>query len=91
MPNWAGRGNANQWLANARAAGYTVTSTPKAGAVGISMAGVWGHAVWVEAVSGNRVYISQYNARNAATGYLPGQYSEQWVDQGMYTYIYFGG
>ncbi len=89
MPNWAGRGNANQWLSNARAAGYTVSHTPKAGAVGISLAGVYGHAVWVEAVSGNRVYISQYNARNAATNYQPGQYSEQWVDQGMYTYIYF--
>lgn len=89
MPNWAGRGNANQWLSNARAAGYTVSHTPKAGAVGISLAGVYGHAVWVEAVSGSRVYISQYNARNAATNYQPGQYSEQWVDQGMYTYIYF--
>ncbi|MBR0482613.1 CHAP domain-containing protein [Candidatus Saccharibacteria bacterium] len=89
MPNWAGRGNANQWIANARQAGYTVSNTPKPGAVGISMAGRWGHAVWVEAVSGNRVYISQYNARNAATGYVAGQYSEQWVDQGMYQYIYF--
>lgn len=89
MPNWAGRGNANQWLANARAAGYTVTTTPKVGAVGISLGGIYGHAVWVEAVSGNRVYISQYNARNAATNYLPGEYSEQWVDKGMYTYIYF--
>ena len=89
MPNWAGRGNANQWIANARAAGYQVSSTPKVGSVGISMAGTYGHAVWVEAVNGNRVYISQYNARNAATGYLPGQYSEQWVDQGMYQYIYF--
>lgn len=89
MPNWAGRGNANQWLSNARAAGYTVSSTPKVHSVGISLAGVYGHAVWVEAVSGNRVYISQYNARNAATNYQPGEYSEQWVDQGMYTYIYF--
>ena len=90
MPYWGGRGNAKQWIANARAAGYTVTNIPKRGAVGITTAGTYGHAVWVEAVSGNRVYISQYNYRNAATGYRAGEYSEQWVDKGMYTYIYFG-
>lgn len=89
MPYWGGRGNAKQWPANARAAGYTVSSTPKVGSVGISMGGAYGHAVWVEAVSGNRVYISQYNARNAATNNRAGEYSEQWVDQGMYQYIYF--
>ena len=90
MPYWGGRGNAKQWPANARAAGYTVSNIPKVGTVGISTGGAYGHAVWVEAVSGNRVYISQYNARNAATGYRAGEYSEQWVDQGMYQYIYFG-
>lgn len=89
MPYWGGHGNAKQWPANARAAGYTVSSTPKPGSVGISMGGAYGHAVWVEAVSGNRVYISQYNARNAATNNRAGEYSEQWVDQGMYQYIYF--
>ena len=91
MPYWGGRGNAKQWIGNARAAGYKVSSIPKPGTVGISTGGAYGHAVWVEAVSGTRVYISQYNYRNAATGYQPGQYSEQWVDQGMYQYIYFGG
>ena len=91
MPYWGGRGNAKQWIGNARGAGYKVSSIPKPGTVGISTSGTYGHAVWVEAVSGTRVYISQYNYRNAATGYQPGQYSEQWVDQGMYQYIYFGG
>ncbi|MCQ2570816.1 MAG: CHAP domain-containing protein [Candidatus Saccharibacteria bacterium] len=90
MPYWGGRGNAKQWPANARAAGYTVSNIPKVGTVGISTGGAYGHAVWVEAVSGNRVYISQYNYRNAATGYRAGEYSEQWVDKGMYQYIYFG-
>jgi surface antigen len=90
MPYWGGRGNAKQWPANARAAGYTVSSIPKVGSVGISTSGAYGHAVWVEAVSGNRVYISQYNYRNAATNYKAGEYSEQWVDAGMYQYIYFG-
>ena len=90
MPYWGGRGNAKQWPANARAAGYTVSNVPRVGAVGISTGGAYGHAVWVEAVAGNRVYISQYNYRNAATNYQAGEYSEQWVDQGMYQYIYFG-
>ena len=89
MPYWGGRGNANQWLANARAAGYTVTSTPKAGAVGISNAGPWGHAVWVEDVTEKGVHISQYNARNEATAWRSGEYSEDWVSASMYTYIYF--
>ena len=89
MPYWGGKGNPKQWPANARAAGYAVSNTPKVGAVGISMGGAYGHAVWVEAVSGNRVYVSQYNAINAATNNTAGEYSEQWVDQGMYQYIYF--
>ena len=86
MPYWGGNGNANQWLNNARAAGYKVTSVPKPGAVGISMGGPWGHAVWVEAVSGNRVHISQYNYRING---VPGMYSEMDVNASAYTYIYF--
>ena len=84
MPYWGGRGNANQWISSAISDGYKVSSVPRAGTVGISMSGPWGHAVWVEAVSGNRVYVSQYNYPYA------GEYSEQWVDSGMYQYIYFG-
>ena len=93
MPYWGGRGNANQWPANARAAGITVSSVPKAGTVGIDTSGYYGHAVWVEAVSndGSQVYISQYNAWNAATNYSWGEYSEQWVGAGAFVYIYFGG
>ena len=89
MPYWGGHGNAKQWPANARAAGYVVSSTPKPGSVGISMDGPYGHAVWVEAVSGDSVYISQYNSANAATGYRKGEYSEQWVGKGAFQYIYF--
>ncbi len=84
MPYWGGRGNANRWPANARAAGYTVTSVPKPGAVGISMSGPYGHAVWVEYVSGDYVHVSQYN-------WTRGEYSEMTVHKGMFQYIYFGG
>ncbi len=84
MPYWGGRGNANQWLRNARAAGYTVTNVPKPGAVGISLNGPYGHAVWVEYVSGDQVHVSQYN-------WTRGEYSEMTVHKGMFQYIYFGG
>ncbi len=84
MPYWGGRGNANQWIRNARAAGYTVSSVPKPKTVGISMNGPYGHAVWVEYVSGNDVHVSQYN-------WTRGQYSEMTVNKGMFQYIYFGG
>lgn len=89
MPYWGGRGNASQWPGNARAAGYTVSNVPRARSVGISMSGPYGHAVWIEAVSGNRVYISQYNYANEATNWLPGDYSEQWMDASAFVYIYF--
>jgi surface antigen len=83
MPYWGGKGNANQWINNARAAGYLVTSEPRAGYVGISLSGPYGHAVWVEWVSGNQVHVSQYN-------WTRGEYSEMTVNKGMFTYIYFG-
>ena len=86
MPYWGGRGNAKQWPANARAAGFKVSSTPKVGSVGISYSGPYGHAVWVERVSGSRVYISQYNY-----GYPKGTYSEMWINASAFVYIYFGG
>ena len=83
MPYWGGRGNANQWLNNARAAGYLVTTEPKPGYVGISLSGPYGHAVWVEWVNGNQVHVSQYN-------WTRGEYSEMTVNKAMFTYIYFG-
>ncbi len=62
MPYWGGRGNANQWPANARAAGIPVDGNPKVGDVAISMAGYYGHAMYVEAVNGDgSIFISQYN------------------------------
>lgn len=63
MPYWGGRGNANQWPANARAAGIPVDGNPRVGDVAISTSGFYGHAMYVEAVLGNgKVRVSQYNA-----------------------------
>jgi surface antigen/peptidoglycan hydrolase CwlO-like protein len=91
MPYWGGKGNANQWLASAKAAGIPTGTVPKVGSVGVNNSGPWGHVVWVEAVNGNKVYISQYNSANAATNWKSGEYSEMWVNATAYDgFIYFG-
>lgn len=92
MPYWGGIGNANQWPTNAYNLGIPVLYSPKANTVGIMMSGYYGHAVWIEAVSddGSQVYISQYNAWNAATNYTWGEYSEQWAPASSFVYLDFG-
>lgn len=91
MPHWGGRGNANQWPGNARAAGIGTGSTPRAGSVGVIMSGQYGHVVWVESVNSNgTINISQYNYFNAG-GSGWGNYSEMYnVSPSAYdVYIYF--
>lgn len=83
MPYWGGVGNANQWIRDARAAGIATGPTPQAHAVAISMSGYYGHAMWVEKVSGDMIYVSQYNYD------LRGHYSEMWLNGSYLTYIYF--
>lgn len=83
MPYWGGRGNANEWPGNARAAGIPVDGNPRVGDVAISMSGYYGHAMYVEAVDGNRVYVSQYNYS------VRGEYSEMWVNIGSLQFIHF--
>jgi surface antigen len=83
MPYWGGRGNANQWPASAQADGVPTGSTPKVGSVAISMSGAYGHAMWVEQVNGNQIYVSQMNFD------LAGSYSEMWVNGSNFTYLYF--
>ncbi len=72
MPYWGGIGNANEWPRNARAAGIRVDTNPAPGSIAISMAGFYGHSMYVEAVNGDKIYIQQYNQQ------LDGQYSEGW-------------
>lgn len=91
MPYWGGVGNANQWPGNARAAGIPVSKSPRAGSVGVIMAGQYGHVVWVESVNGDgTINISQYNYFNAG-GSGWGHYSEMYnVSPGAYDwYIHF--
>lgn len=90
MPYWGGRGNANQWPGNARAAGMTVSTVPRAGSTGVIMAGAYGHIVWVESVNANgTINISQYNEYNAG-GSGWGHYSERYnVPASTYNYYIY--
>ena len=84
--NW---GHANMWPDSARRAGFSTGSTPRAGSAGVISAGKYGHIVWVEAVEGDYVVISQYNYFNAG-GSGWGHYSKMRVPASTYdTYIYF--
>ena len=83
MPHWGGRGNANQWPNNARAAGIPVDGDPKVGDVAVSTAGYYGHVMYVEAVGGGKVYVSQYNY------HVNGEYSEMWVSASGLQFIHF--
>lgn len=56
-----GLGNARNWYANARARGYSVGKTPRAGAVMVTTESYWGHVAYVESVSGNSVYVTEMN------------------------------
>lgn len=63
-------GSAKNWIYSAPAS--WVYRDPKPGDVAITTGGTWGHAMYVEQVDGNRIYVSQYNQQ------LTGQYSTQW-------------
>ena len=82
-------GNANMWPSSARSAGFSTGSTPRAGSAAVISAGAYGHIVWVDAVDGSDVIISQYNYWNAG-GSGWGHYSKMRVSASTYdTYIYF--
>jgi peptidoglycan DL-endopeptidase CwlO len=88
MPYWGGIGNADQWPGDARAYGIPTGATPRVDSVAIGTNRYWfgsiGHAMWVEAVSGNKILVSQMNFGG------PGQYSEMWIDSSLIdTFIYF--
>lgn len=70
MPYWGGRGNANQWPGNTSSKG----KSPRVGSVAVAYWGYYGHTMYVEAVSGNQVYVSQYNYG------IRGEYSEMWIN-----------
>ncbi len=64
-------GNARDWVAAAYAHGVPVFRNPEPGDIAISTSGYWGHAMYVESVSGGTFNTSEYNT------YLNGQLSYQ--------------
>lgn len=88
MPYWGGSGNANQWPADATAAGIPIGTVPKVGSVAIYMGGAgdpWGHAMWVKSIHGNMITVQQYNL------YYDGKYYKTTINSSGLIYIYFGG
>lgn len=57
----SGWGNARNWLANARAAGWATGSTPRVGAIAWTGAGAMGHVALVVAVNGSQVTVQEMN------------------------------
>ncbi len=70
MPS--GLGNANNWPGNAAARGYSVSygEGARVGDAAVNPNGFYGHVMYVEAVEGNTVYVSDYNA--GGDGYYRG-------------------
>lgn len=64
-------GNARDWVAAAYARGIEVSRSPQPGDVAISTSGYWGHAMYVEGVSGSTFTTSEYNT------YLDGRLTYQ--------------
>jgi|GEM_PF-115150 len=54
-------GNANSWLYNAQASGFSTGSVPVPGAIAWTGAGYYGHVAYVESVSGGMVTVSEMN------------------------------
>jgi peptidoglycan hydrolase CwlO-like protein/surface antigen len=87
MPNWAGVGNAYQWIADAQNAGIPVDQNPQPGDIAIrpssGISGDVGHAMYVRTASGGQIYVQQYNAD------LRGNYSEGWRSSAGLYFLHF--
>lgn len=55
------RGNANRWIANAKAQGYKVDKIPSPGNILVSSESWYGHVMYIESVNGSKVTISEWN------------------------------
>jgi surface antigen len=57
-------GNGGQWGNNARKDGYTVSSEPQVGSIGVHVGG-YGHVAYVTSVSGNMVHVKEMHGFRA--------------------------
>jgi surface antigen len=84
VPNFGGRGNANQWPSTAAEYGISSGSTPQAGSVAMWPIGYYGHVMYVEAVNGDgTIVVSDYNLN------WDGNYRTYTRTSSGLTYIYF--
>lgn len=91
MPNWGGRGDAYQWIDNAKSAGIPTGSKPKVGAIAVNpnvacdgSGFCYGHLMYVEKViSRDWIEVSQYNAQAL------GEYTTASEPTDGLTFIYF--
>lgn len=70
--------DASDWFWQAQRDGWATGSTPAVGAIGWQS----GHVVYIEAIEGDQVYISERNYDNN------GSYREIWKPASQYKYIY---
>jgi len=88
VPHFGGAGNANQWPGTTSRYGIKNGSTPVAGSVAIQYVGIYGHAMYVEAVNGDgTITVSDYNNNSDGLGW--GRYHYYTRSAAGLTYIYF--
>ncbi|MDG4521467.1 peptidoglycan hydrolase PcsB [Streptococcus suis] len=86
-PYW---GNANQWVASARAEGFSTGSTPQVGAIAVWTGGYYGHVAVVTAVQSStsiQVVESNYMGRRYI-GNHRGWFNPTTTSEGAVYYIY---
>ena len=86
-PYW---GNANQWVASARAEGFSVGTTPQVGAVAVWGGGAYGHVAVVTAVeSSTNIQVSESNYMGRRyIGNHRGWFNPTTTSEGTVYYIY---
>lgn len=86
-PYW---GNANQWVASARAEGFSVGTTPQVGAVAVWVGGAYGHVALVTAVeSSTNIQVSESNYLGRRyIGNHRGWFNPTTTSEGTVYYIY---
>lgn len=88
VPHFGGAGNANQWPGTTSRYNIKNGSTPVAGSVAIQYVGIYGHAMYVEAVNGDgTITVSDYNNNSDGLGW--GRYHYYTRSAAGLTYIYF--
>lgn len=86
-PYW---GNANQWVASARAEGFSVGTIPQVGAVAVWVGGTYGHVALVTAVeSSTNIQVSESNYMGRRyIGNHRGWFNPTTTSEGAVYYVY---